>query len=258
MSLIGIIASSMKGTPTAPVAGYNLWLDAADATSFTFSSGTVVSQWTDKSVNAYAFTQATVANQPTRSTTQNSKSTVLYDGTNDSLISTATASTWTFLSNGDGASVFAVLKSTATSAGLSAWLATAGGDSGQVGIFEFFNANLFISDTTKGVPGTEIAASVAHTISDWNVWSYYLDQDNATTANKIRIYKDDGGVNANNTTATTASNSNPNKTLNIGNNGSAGPYYFKGEIAEIIIYPSIISNDDRQANVDYLQAKWGL
>ena len=254
MPLLGIIASSKLGAPTAPVAGYNVWLDAADATTFTFSSGNVVSQWTDKSANAYAFTQGTVANQPTRSTTLNSKSTLLYDGSNDSLVSTAAASTWTFLSNGDGASVFAVLKSTKSSAGLSSWLDTTGGSTLNIGIFEFFNSNLFISDTTKGVSGVEIAASVAHTISDWDVWSYYLDQDNATTADKIRIYKDDGGVNANNTTAATASNSNPTKTLNIGSTD----YRFQGEIAEIIIYPSIISNADRESNVDYLQAKWGL
>jgi hypothetical protein len=254
MSLIGIIASSKLGAPSAPVAGYSVWLDAADATTFTFSSGNVVSQWSDKSANAYAFTQGTVANQPTRSTTLNSKSTLLYDGSNDSLVSTAAASTWTFLSNGDGASVFAVLKSTQSSAGLSSWLDTNGGSTNDIGIFEFFNSNLFISDTLKGVSGVEITANVAHTISAWNVWSYYLDQDNATTADKIRIYKDDGGVNANNTTATTASNSNPSKTLNIGSTA----YRFGGEMAEIIIYPSILTNTDRQANVDYLQAKWGL
>ena len=43
MTLLGIVASSKLGVRTEPVAGYNLWLDASDATTFTFSSGTLVS-----------------------------------------------------------------------------------------------------------------------------------------------------------------------------------------------------------------------
>jgi hypothetical protein len=58
----------------APVAGYSLWLDGDDATTFTYSSGVVVSQWNDKSASARNFTQATVANQPSRNATQNGKS----------------------------------------------------------------------------------------------------------------------------------------------------------------------------------------
>ena len=255
MSLIGIIASSKKGA-AAPVAGYNLWLDAADATTFTFSSGSVVSQWSDKSANAYAFTQGTVANQPSRSTTQNSLSTVLYDGTNDSLISTATASTWTFLSNGDGATVFFVGKSTKSSAAFSCSLVTSNFGTDSVGITDFFYNNLFYVDTFRGVSGTDIFSNVAYTGSTWNVFSYYLDQDNATAADKIRLYKDDGSVNTS-TGNHLGSNSNPFRTLTIGGI-TTDSSFFAGEMAEIIIYPSILSGTDRQANVDYLQAKWGL
>jgi len=66
MPILGIIASSKKASP--PVSGYTLWLDAADASVFTYSSGTIVSQWTDKSGNNYNFTQATLSFQLTDKT----------------------------------------------------------------------------------------------------------------------------------------------------------------------------------------------
>ena len=62
MPILGVMASGRSGhlAPSAPVAGYTVWLDASDTATITQSGG-VVSQWTDKSVNAYAFTQATSA-----------------------------------------------------------------------------------------------------------------------------------------------------------------------------------------------------
>ena len=41
-----------------------LWLDAADDSTFSYSSGTEVSQWRDKSGNNFHANQATVGNQP--------------------------------------------------------------------------------------------------------------------------------------------------------------------------------------------------
>lgn len=50
-------------TPTQ-VPGCQLWFDAADATTFTFSSGTNISAWRDKSSNGYSVIQPTVGAQP--------------------------------------------------------------------------------------------------------------------------------------------------------------------------------------------------
>ena len=59
-------ASNNKSYPTdLPVKnGLVMWLDAADDTTFSYSSGTVVSQWRDKSGLNNHVSQATVANQP--------------------------------------------------------------------------------------------------------------------------------------------------------------------------------------------------
>src|SRR5215468_3202563 len=42
------------------------WLDGADNATFAFGSGSLVSQWSDKSGNARHFSQATGGLQPTR------------------------------------------------------------------------------------------------------------------------------------------------------------------------------------------------
>jgi len=72
-------ASQNKSYPTTdlPVkAGLLLWLDAADDTTFNYSTGTEVSQWRDKSGNNFHANQATTAQQPSRSTVVNSRKSV--------------------------------------------------------------------------------------------------------------------------------------------------------------------------------------
>lgn len=51
-------------TPTQ-ISGCQLWFDAADTTTFSYGSGTLISQWRDKSSNAYNVIQPTSGNQPT-------------------------------------------------------------------------------------------------------------------------------------------------------------------------------------------------
>ena len=68
------------------IPGCQLWFDAADTTTFSYSSGTTISEWRDKSKNAYSVIQGTVLNQPTLTTVaqnslpgiQFSQSTYLY------------------------------------------------------------------------------------------------------------------------------------------------------------------------------------
>lgn len=67
------------------------WWDSSDASTFTYSSGSVVSEWRDKSGNGRHFGQSDVSKQPSRSGTINGKATVVFDGTNDSMVSTAYA-----------------------------------------------------------------------------------------------------------------------------------------------------------------------
>lgn len=70
-------------TPAALGPALALWLDAADASTITLN-GSTVSQWNDKSGNARHASQATAANQPTRTLNGLGGRTVLtFDGADD-------------------------------------------------------------------------------------------------------------------------------------------------------------------------------
>lgn len=256
MPILGIVASSMKGTPTAPVAGYNLWLDADHAASFTYSSGTSVSQWTDRSANAYAFTQATGTLQPNRNGTKNGKSTVYFDN-GDRLYGTSAASVWKFLHDGTDATVFAAMQSTNSAGSLSTAISTMNLSSSEIGYALWvYDRTTMYSTWVRGVGGNEGNATATITADSWNIVSVKLNQDAAAQADKNKLYIGDGAAN-NNVGNYSPSTANPLHTLIIGGTDGAS-YAFKGYIAEIITYTSLLSETDRQTNVDYLQAKWGV
>lgn len=82
-NLVGDLTN--EWTPADLGSSLSLWLDADDASTITLN-GSTVSQWSDKSGNAYHFAQGTAANQPTYSATGlNSKPTIDFDGTDDFL-----------------------------------------------------------------------------------------------------------------------------------------------------------------------------
>ena len=60
----GLTSQLPNFTSPLQIPGCQLWLDASDSTTITIATG--VSQWNDKSGNAYNFTQVTGASQPTR------------------------------------------------------------------------------------------------------------------------------------------------------------------------------------------------
>lgn len=265
MSLLGIIASS-KSKGGLPVANASLWLDAADSTVFTYSSGTVVSQWTDKSTNAYQFTNSSTSAQPSRSGTQNSKSTVVFDGSNDTLYeSNKSKSLFNYLHNGDKATVFITKKLTSTAAVELYVMGTcteAGGT--QRGFFAGGHypptANIYAGIGT-GTSGSYAFNDTSTTNNTWEIRTYKSDPNNATSGDKLPSFLDLGskisGTSANLTTASTA---NASGWLGIGavNDGTNIRYYFNGEIAEIIIYPSLLSDSDKDLVINYLKTKWSI
>jgi hypothetical protein len=258
--ILGILASSQK--TGLPVAGANLWLDAANATSFAFSSGSVVSSWTDRTTGLI-FSQGTVANQPSRSGTQNGLPVVVWDGTNDQLVSTAAASQWTYLSNGSGSTTFSVVRSTQT-AGRTFMATVSSLASSSIGYTQEFvaaNGN-FETSMYRGASGNVlINDSNAMTVNTFAIITAVQDPNNATTGNKLQVYKNQGAA-TNSTivgTFATANTSAPSATLAFGGaSGNPTTDPFKGDLAEIITYPSILGTTDRNLVITYLKAKWGL
>jgi hypothetical protein len=88
--------STPTGFTPASLTGLVAWYDAFDASSFTYSSGTRVSQWADKSGAGRHLVQATTTKQPSRSGTQNGLPAVVFSNTRHDRL---TPTTWTNLDN---------------------------------------------------------------------------------------------------------------------------------------------------------------
>lgn len=73
-------AGGGSGWSPLEIPGLIGWWDASDADSFTFSSGTTVSQWNDLSGAGLHFTQSEDVRRPTRNSTVNGLGAILFDG----------------------------------------------------------------------------------------------------------------------------------------------------------------------------------
>ena len=261
MPILGIVASSKLGAPSAPVAGYSLWLDASDTSTITVS-GTSVTQWTDKSTNAYTFSQATGSLQPKSGTrTINSKNVLDFDG--DILVSNQSAATYKFTTDGD-ASFFIVALHDSYSGDSRTFMANNEAGSGAVGFFWTTTTGGRLAFALyRGVSGTAaIDGGFTNPIVSTGtafVNSLLTDPANGTAANRLYNRLNKGTVYNNNTATSAPSTADPDYTLKIGNYSAGDPgSAFDGAIGEILLYNTKLSDTDRDSNVDYLMAKWGI
>jgi len=233
-------ASQNKSYPTTdlPVkGGLGLWLDASDDSTFSYSSGTSVSQWRDKSGNNFHATQGTSANQPSRSTTQNSRKTVNFDGTND------TVTIPNFICNSE-MSIFVVsncgttlLIEHSTDTNSNQGFYFYGGGTGMIYITRATGSIISNSNWLSG--GYSIASAVNSTGLDLLTYKNGSQQTIIT----------DGRSSLTNTYIT--------NTLYIGSRG-ANSLWSSGPIAEIIIYNRKVNDVERNLIHTYLGQKWGI
>lgn len=227
-----------------PVTGYSLWLDGADAASFTYSSGTVVSQWNDRSGNGRNFTQPTTANQPTRNVTQNSKSGLTFQGS----WMYNTSFNWSNSAN----TVFMVVKYDTATVNYSSLLASGASTAGY--------ATAISSDDYYAIFSTSIAPYTYNLLptssnADVAVWKTAGVSGGAVTTSFWR-----NGTAASSTRSITGLNAGTGAILgasttgggDVSPPGSAAEFIF-----EVLVYPSQLSDTDRNAVEAYLKAKWG-
>lgn len=209
--------------PTS-IAGCKLWLDASDASTFTYSSGVVVSQWNDKSGNANHFTQGTAANQPSRSGTQNGLSSVVFDGSNDSM-------TGPDLNRAQPYTVFMVAKKN-TSVTVASMLTNS---LGTLVLFPWTTNWSFYA-------GSSVVGTIAH---DQAIHTFSAVFNGASS----NLYVDAASGGSGNI----GSQSLRAPTIGTGGGGNAWP----GDACELLVYDSALGTTDRQSVEAYLKAKWG-
>jgi len=243
--------------PTTPASGSAIWIDASDASTFTFSSGSVVSQWNDKSGNSRNFSQGTVANQPSRTGSRNGLSTVVFDGTNDRMQATNATGNYTSWS------LFVVTFSNSASTQRIFGKRNAGAADESYGAVHFSSklyalarnlssaVNATLLNASDGLFGITTNGSSAD-IGSLRLLSQTVSNNVDT---KVRYQT------ANLASATAGSQSVTN-TVNpfIGALNVSGSFFefLNGEIAEMLLYPSALSDADREQTETYLKNKWGL
>jgi len=246
-STLGIVASARVAPPWMPTAipGCVAWFDASHAASIIASAG-AVSQWSDRSGLGNHVTQATAAKKPTTGlVTQNGRNVISFDG-DDWLKRTGhtpVAAT--------AYSIFAVFRktgaNTAYEAGpLSLSNAASGRPIDMWGGNRWCEANQFSGGanypninlntswsqlTWKGIKGTN---PVHHALEE--------RKNGAAAYSNILNY--------------TITWQNLSQEIVIASRAD-GVTSLRGDIAEIVLYDSALSDTDRNTVESYLKAKWG-
>jgi hypothetical protein len=229
--------------------GLIAWWDAADSTTFTYSSGTVVSQWNDKSGNGYHFSQGTLSKQPSRSGSMNGKATVVFDGSNDSMSTISTVD----MAPGQQISV-AVVFSSVENADQS-FLEQTSNYNNNAGSFRFArNATNTIGFGKRGV-SLYSAYNNALLVGTEPIVAIAIHDGTLTTSESwvgVNDFLPNNVVVNNNTNS-----DNINSTIFLASRNNSS-IFLNGEIAEIIVTRSAWSRNTRIDVQNYLATKWGV
>jgi hypothetical protein len=232
-------------TPFSPadISNLYLWLDADDASTFTYSSGVVISQWNDKSGNGRNATQATVSRQPTRAT---SPARVVFDGSNDVINTSATY-------DGNIFTTFVVCRFSSTTQQTLIGFGTGGtqiyfpfydGASGPKTFYLQTDAGFgTFSDT---VPASSIEVEIRY------------DGTGSTKADKMKFRYEgsDRTLSFTGSIVTTLARSGQSTSLGAFNTSASLP--LNGYISEIVTYNKVLSGTELTQVRNYLGAKWGV
>lgn len=210
-----------------------LWFDASDSNSITLN-GNNVSQWNDKSGNAYNGTQAVAASQPLYTGSLNNKNVVYFnsDGLSLPLIDYVDRNM----------SVYAVFNKTANSS-YQVVLTAAKAAANSVAILASVGPGRWGSYTSIDVNASTTVDS------NYSIFSMVGD----VPINRVNFWKNgtDNGTVDGYWTANTVFNSSYIGTDQYGS-------VFFGNLAEIVYVNQTNSTSDRQRMEGYLAWKWGL
>ena len=231
--------------PTIPTSELKARYDASDAASFTYSSGNVVSQWNDISGSGFHVSQGTVGLQPTRSGTQNGKSTVVFNGQK---LKRSLGSLQIGINGPTGVTYIVVCKRVGAAVSyceIPVGLSVGNGGCPLIG----WGVQRYTS-----IYGQSGFIDIATGLTSWSIFTLSAKTDGAVVATTITEW-----VNGIQTRTSTANyNWNPQNYQTIGiASRDDGATQFDGEIAEILMYNKYLSDVERQQAEAFLKTKWG-
>jgi hypothetical protein len=235
-------------TNPTQLSGCAFWLDATDAASFTFSSGSNVSQWRDKTSNVYA---GTGVNSPTRvANSLNGYTSVNFNGTNQyidfgNIVNMGTSQIYIFVvSQHNSTASGAVVGKSSYRANTGRWAMARDTTSG--GMYMLIDPN----GTTPAAPAftdTSVAARIL--TGYWDRSNVFIFENGTQRATAALA------------SSTNLSNTDPLYVAAYPNSTGTGPQaglYLNGKIGEVIVYLGSLTTTQRQDVEGYLAIKWGL
>ena len=250
------------------ISGLQLWLDASDdQTLYDATSGGSlvaadggVARWEDKSGNARHATQGTAGSRPARKTSaQNGLDVIRGDGTDDLLLTAAFSSDLV-----RSVFVVGVSRETPQADTFACLLGQADSQLGSDG------DDAWLFGTTNGGTGGnhDRLRCLIRDSSDTAFVTDFVDTAFVTNSPFLASYINNGtGVYRYNGTAKTFGTAGLHRTVskemgilcqpNTGSNPN-NQNFWDGDICEIIIYDSALSDTDRAAVENYLLAKWSI
>ena len=210
--------------------GLIMWLDADDDTTFSYSSGTTVSQWRDKS--GFNYHMGPKVNGPTRSVVLNSRKVLAFTAAqtigNNTINLSTSANTVFVVSRLTGTTNGRVLTCNLDSSGNN-WLLGHHG-----GTYNDYYAEGWVSDGGS---------------FDTN-WRMYMGDWSGTSTDLANLYSNGTAI----TTNSSAASQGP-KYLGVN-------YYSNEvstcEVAEIVVFDRVLSATERKQVHTYLGQKWGI
>ncbi len=218
------------------VGGAKLLLDASDLNTITASGGNTT-KWSDKSGNGYDFNASSTARPTTGSNTKNSRNVLTFDGTANTLtgpsglygISAGPNTLFTVAATADASVSQRIICGSISGLGQFSM----GHNSPDN--YSFINNSLAVGVDKAG-----------NTLTNYNIAA-------ATRSGTSRSLAINNGTAATNTTASDGTATE----FFIGSRNAAFNFY-KGNIAEIVLYDRLLSAIEILRIVKYLSMKWGI
>lgn len=232
--LMCLDASQNKSYPTdLPVKnGLVMWMDASDDTTFSYSTGTTVTQWRDKSGSDYHMVPK--SSGPTRSSFLNSRKVLAFTASqtigNNTINLASSANTVFLVSRLTGVTSGRVLTCNLDASGNNWLLGQHGGTAND------YYAEGWVYDAPSAVNLTS--------------WKVFMGDWSGTATDLANFYTDGTAL----TTNSSAASQGPNKLgINYYSNETS-----TCEVAEIIVFNRVLSSTERKQVHTYLGQKWGI
>ena len=229
-----------------------IWLDASDTSTITKDGSNRVSQWDDKSTNGYNVTQTITSGKPaTNASTMNGLNVITFDGVVNSLENLSADN----LAQRDELSYFIVMERDSyvfNSSSFTMWQDGQAHDYNNVesimGAYEYYTDFGYVRLEQGNPilltehPGDEVPF-IYSTIFDGMSNNSYINGDGSLFANPTVNSTTSGNFDLNN--------------IRLGKRFTNAAYW-KGNIAEIIVYSKALSTYEREAVESYLKSKWWI